>query len=324
MTAQFNEWHTFIIYIVFGYTLIYVLLQGSMKIFRIVNPGQRLPLYLLAFLTPPSAFVIYHTILVKRCQAGLPPLFADGAFHFLCTISTGMLNAVLPLGGMLLLWGMLKAFGAAVMIRRMEINSPYISPGQKNKIAGILTELCSSIKMTPPKIIYSKQNSFSAFSAGWLKPIMVLNSSLVEGLSSDQIKALVSHELVHIRHHDPLKSWFLHLIRDITFFNPLGNLILKKYLLEKEQTTDQEAVKISGLSLKEYAAVLLKIWRQLLDIKTPVYGMISGFDSSGGMEQRFNALIDPQRSSHKKANLTVIALGVFLFTATLVFLGVIC
>ena len=325
MTTPWNELHSLILYIVFGYTLLLPLVLVILKIFRITSPLQRLRLYLLAFLTPPISFILYHTLLAKRCEAGLPPVWAEGTFHLLCIISEGMLRAVLPLAGLLLFLGILKAAAAVLMIRRLEREDITVKANAADLVADTLQKLCSDLQITPPRVIFSRKNGFAAFTTGLYKPVLVINSTIVNNLDGQELKALLSHELIHIKHRDTVKSWLLHLVRDLTFINPLSNILLKHYLLEKEALTDQKAADLVQQTSTTYAAALIKIWRSVLNHRSPAFGLTSAFSGGGnGLEHRVGALLRNRQDEGKLPSLITILLGAFLFVTTLLFLGLVC
>jgi beta-lactamase regulating signal transducer with metallopeptidase domain len=324
MTIPLKELHALILYIIFGYTLLLPLLLISMRLFDITGPLQRMHLYLLAFLTPPAAFIVYHTVLVKRCQSGLPPLWSEGAFHFLCIVSEGMLRAFLPMLGLLLLFGMLKAGGAVLIIKRLDRDALTINPTTADRMNTILNDLSATLKIAPPRLIFSKREGFAAFTTGFLKPVLVINHKMPDLLDNREMEALVSHELIHILHRDTLKNWLLHLVRDLTFLNPLSALLLKGYLLEKEMLCDEKAAQLAGQAPKEYATVLLKVWRSILEHRTPRLGIISSFVGSSGMERRVGALLQSKPEKNNLKALITTLLSITLFTSTLLFLGLIC
>ncbi|MDW7738995.1 MAG: M56 family metallopeptidase [Bacillota bacterium] len=324
MNIPLSELHTHIIYVLFGYTLIFPLLMGVLKVFKIEDPLQRLRLYLLAFLTPPAAFIIYHTVLIKRCQAGLPIFTTDGAFHFLCTISTGMLSAILPLGGILLLVGTLKAGTAALMLRRLESENPQVDDNSRNSITKMIQIQSSSLGIKPPRVVFSSKEGFAAFTTGLLKPVLVINKKLPGKLNEQELAVVISHELIHISQRDTLKSWFLHLVRDITFFNPISNMLLNKYLAEKELLCDEKAANLIKVNHRDFAAVLLKIWRSLMDQQSTKLGLVSAFGGRGSMENRIEKMLLNTGTERKMPGLVTPLLGIIIFSTTLLALGLVC
>ncbi|MBW6463210.1 MAG: M56 family metallopeptidase [Bacillota bacterium] len=324
MTAIFNEAHSLILYIIFGYSILLPLTMVSMKLLRITDPLQRLRLYLVAFLTPPAAFILYHSVLVKRCESGLTPVWAEGAFHFLCAISENMLSLFLPLLSLMIIFAAIKACVALIMIKRIEQNAPGIDKNIDENIRSIVTDISRIINITPPKVIYSSREDFAAFTTGFLKPVLVINHKIPSILSESQLGALIGHELFHVLQRDPLKNWVLHLLRDITLLNPLSALLLKGYLLEKEMICDRKAALIAGISTKEYAALLLKVWRTVLDYNTPSVFPASSFTGYWGMERRVGALLNNNQEIYRHSKLSATFLGIAIFVSTMVFLGLVC
>lgn len=325
MTAPFNELHSLIVYIIFGYTLLLPLLLIGLKVFAIKSPLQRSRLYLLAFLTPPAAFILYHTVLVKRCQSGLPPLWFEGAFHLFCLLSEAILRAVIPLLVLLLIFSLLKAFAALLMIKRLEHDSFPLNPANSMLVNDILMEKSVLLGISPPRLLFSKRKGFAAFSTGFFKPVLVINSFMPELLGRREMEALISHELIHIQHRDTFKSWLLHLVRDLTFLNPFSSLLLKNYLLEKEALCDLEAAKLSGQSPHEYASVLLKVWRSILDQPKFRLGLSSSFTGRSGMERRVENLLQGSKAGRNKlASSLSTLLGMTIFVTTLLILGLVC
>jgi Zn-dependent protease with chaperone function len=325
MTTPLNELHSLIIYILFGYTLLLPLVLIGLKVLGITSPLQRMRIYLLAFLTPPAAFVIYHTVLAKRCESGLPPVWSEGAFHFLCVISEGMLRATLPLAGLLLFLGTLKAASAALMIRRLDREALAKKPDSDGRVTGLWSNLCRKIQIPAPRVIFSSRDGFAAFTTGIFKPVLVVNEKVTAGLENRELEALLSHELVHIRQKDTFKSWLLHLVRDLTFINPISSILLKNYLLEKEALCDRKAASLAGQETGDYAAALLRIWRAILDRRPESFGLVSSFSGGGsGLERRVGALLGSREEDGRGHTLTTILLGAILFVTTLLFLGLIC
>lgn len=318
------ELHSLIIYIVFGYLFLLPLLLLSLKIFNIRGAVHRLWLYLLAFLTPPAAFIIYHTVLMKRCETGHIPGWAESAFHMLCLVSETMVRGLLPLLGLLITFALLKAGAAALMIARLKHNPGSLPPNREREVKAILNRLSADLKIKPPELLISSRSGFAAYTAGFFKPVLVLNSGMADLLDEKEMQALIGHELVHISRFDTLKHWLMGLLRDIALLNPLSIFLHRGYLLEKEIICDREAAKLAGLAPADYAAILVKIWRSLLEQQSPQFVPVSSFTGSGDMKRRVSALLEKNNSRGGFSTLLSALVGIFLFAATILFLGVVC
>lgn len=321
MTATWSELHTFIIYVLSGYTLIFLMLPLFFKFFRMGRPLQRLQLYLIAFLTPPAGFVLYHTVLTKRCQSG----HGGSALHFFCDLSGNLLYFLLPFLGIALALGLLKGITGSLLLARLERQRVAPDGRFSEQVDRILARHCASLSIRVPRVIYCSLDGFAAFTAGLSRQALVLNANLVASLGEQDLETLLAHELIHIRRKDTLKSYLLHLIRDITFFNPLSGVILKRCLLEKELLCDREAAELIGQTPKTYAASLLRVWRALLEQRPLRFGPVSAFNGGGGsLEQRVKALLRPDPREKQLFFPGTALPPAVLFLTVLIFLGMIC
>ncbi len=324
MIPGLSELHSLIIYIVFGYALLLPLALISLRIFDIRRPVQRLRIYLLAFLTPVAAFVLYHTVLVKRCASGMEPIWSESAFHLLCAVSEGMLRVFVPFLGILTAVAVFKVFAAVLMIKRLESKAVAVDSKFVEAVDAIVAEKSKELGLSSLRVIFSRRDDFAAFTTGFMKPVIVINESMCGFLEQREMEAVISHELIHIRQRDTLKNWLLNLIRDITLLNPLSSLLLKGYLLEKEVICDQKAAALAGQKPHEYAAILLKVWRSILDRQRPGLAVVSSFTGGSGMERRIEALLDRKQDQGKQSGLVAIFCSIFLFSLALLFLGLVC
>lgn len=324
MIIRLNELHSLIIYIVFGYAILLPLVLITLRIFDISGPVQRLRIYLVAFLTPVAAFVLYHTVLVKRCESGITPLWSESLFHLLCLVSDGMLIVFVPLFGVLTSLALLKAVASSLMIKRLEKRTVLVGQDQAKTINKIILNKSQELGLYPPRVLVVQRDDFAAFTTGFIKPVIVISYRIVRLLEERELEAVISHELVHIKHRDTLKNWLLHLVRDITLLNPLNILLLKGYLLEKEIICDQKAAELANQEPQEYAATLLKVWRSLIDRPGPKLAVISSFTGSNGMERRIEFLLKNSETGGKSSDYIAIFSSILLFSVTIIFLGIVC
>lgn len=324
MITRLNELHSLIIYIVFGYALLLPLVLFSLRVFDISEPLQRLRIYLVAFLTPVAAFVLYHTVLLKRCESGLTPPWFESTFHFLCLVAGEMLKVFVPLLVLLAGFAAIKAVAAVLIVKRYESKAVYLDSETFRVIDTIVATKSQELGMFPPRVIYSQRDHFAAFTTGFIKPVIVINYKMVGLLNESEMEAVISHELIHIKQRDTMKNWLLHLVRDISLLNPLSAQLLKGYLLEKEMICDQQAAELANQKPQVYAETLLKVWRSLIETQGPRLITVSSFTGSGGMERRIGSLLKGKQRKGKYSELVTVFCGIFIFSATLLFLGLVC
>jgi len=81
---------------------------------------------------------------------------------------------------------------------------------------------------------------------GWLRPVILLPVSVLSGLSSEQLEAVLAHELAHIRRHDYLVNLLQSAIETALFYHPVVWWIGRRIREERENACDDLAVEACG------------------------------------------------------------------------------
>ncbi|WP_212889053.1 zinc metalloprotease HtpX [Helicobacter pylori] len=85
------------------------------------------------------------------------------------------------------------------------IDSSKVLSSKENQIHRLLLELLEEAKLHfEPKLYIIKAPYMNAFASGWNESnsLIALTSALIERLDRDELKAVIAHELSHIRHND--------------------------------------------------------------------------------------------------------------------------
>jgi type II secretory pathway component GspD/PulD (secretin)/beta-lactamase regulating signal transducer with metallopeptidase domain len=90
---------------------------------------------------------------------------------------------------------------------------------------------------------------------GWLRPVILLPASALTGLSSEQLEAIIAHELAHIKRFDYLINILQTVVEILGFYHPAVWWVSHKIRAERENCCDDIAVSISGDRLS-YAGAL--------------------------------------------------------------------
>lgn len=128
---------------------------------------------------------------------------------------------------------------------------------------------------------------------GHLKPIVLLPVGVFTGLSTDQVAAILAHELSHIKRCDYLINLGQNVIEALLFFNPFAWWISAKIREEREICCDDQAVKICGDQFT-YARALTGL--QDFVINKPTLGMTL-FKKQSHLLSRVKRLLQPSRNA---------------------------
>ena len=99
---------------------------------------------------------------------------------------------------------------------------------------------------------------------GWLRPVILLPVTALTGLDEDQLRAVIAHELAHIRRWDFQVNLFQILVETLLFYHPAVWWLNRRIRAERELCCDEIAVAITGNRLV-YAQALASMaeWKSV-------------------------------------------------------------
>ncbi len=109
-----------------------------------------------------------------------------------------------------------------------------------------LRELAQRCGVRRPVTLLESTRILTPLVMGWLRPVILLPTGLITGLSPDQVGALLAHELAHLRRHDYLVNFTQRLIESALFFHPAVWWISGRIRLEREVCCDEIAARVVG------------------------------------------------------------------------------
>lgn len=93
---------------------------------------------------------------------------------------------------------------------------------------------------------------------GYAKPFILLPASIATSLSTEEIEAILLHELAHIKRNDYLANLFQQVMSVLLFFNPFAQLINRIVNSERENACDDIVIESTQKPIV-YAHALLKL-----------------------------------------------------------------
>ena len=133
---------------------------------------------------------------------------------------------------------------------------------------------------------------------GALWPILLLPGSMLTGLSAEQLRVVLIHELAHVRRHDYLVNLGQMLIESLLFFNPAVWWISRQLRIEREACADAVAVSQTDNRLG-YATILATLAERLVsanDLGTAQ--AFAGQRKSRSLADRIRRLLSPTAVPH--------------------------
>lgn len=143
--------------------------------------------------------------------------------------------------------------------------------------------------------------------AGWWRPIVILPASLLSGMPTELIEALLAHEVAHIKRFDYLVNLFQRLIEIVLFYHPAVWWLSAQIRQEREQIADDLAASLLG-EPRRLALALSEL--EKFQFTHPQLAQVA---HGGNLMLRIKRLIQPASTSHTagwKIVLPGFALGV--------------
>ena len=141
-----------------------------------------------------------------------------------------------------------------------------------------------------PRLVQSHEVRMP-FACGLITPTIVLPGDC-DAWSSDRRRAVLLHELAHVRRRDLIGHVVSRLVCAVYWFHPMVWMAARRLRLESEQACDDLAVH-AGARASDYAEHLLDIVTSVRSDSTPALAMAMA--RRGEFEGRMLAILDPDR-----------------------------
>jgi beta-lactamase regulating signal transducer with metallopeptidase domain len=121
-----------------------------------------------------------------------------------------------------------------------------------------LEALMLRLQVSRPVRLYTSAIAEVPMVIGLVRPYILLPVSAVTGLSESQLRAVLAHELAHIRRHDYLVNLLQTAVETLLFYHPAVWWLSRRVRQEREHCCDDLAVEVCG-DVMEYAGALAQL-----------------------------------------------------------------
>lgn len=109
---------------------------------------------------------------------------------------------------------------------------------------------------------------------GWIRPIVALPPGVIERLARPQLRALLGHELLHLRHHDPWRAALRTLAACLWWFHPLVRRLVRDAAEVDELRCDDSVLALGLAAPGLYRDALLEV-AELASRETPHLAIVA-------------------------------------------------
>jgi beta-lactamase regulating signal transducer with metallopeptidase domain len=219
--------------------LLWILFQLITSVFKIKKPSQKSALATVLLISGFTWFVYTFFIIWRSSITYSSPVTSFISYEGNERLNT-WLHKSLPIASLIYLTLLIlpviqftRNFRYVRLIRRYGLDKADVQWRMfVKKVAG-------QMGMTKPVHIWLSEWVSSPVTIGFLKPIILVPMAAVNHLSTQQLEAVLLHELAHIRRNDYLINLILNLVRTVLYFNPFVKAFIKTVDRERERSCDE-------------------------------------------------------------------------------------
>ncbi len=119
---------------------------------------------------------------------------------------------------------------------------------------------------------------------GIFRPVLLLPEGILNRLTPEQLKAILAHELCHIRNRDNLIAAIHMFVETVFWFHPLVWWIGKRMVAERERACDEEVVRM-GNEPRAYAEGILNVCKLYVESPLACVSGVTGADLKKRIEK---------------------------------------
>lgn len=175
------------------------------------------------------------------------------------------------------------------------------------ELAALLPEVQRLARWRSPLRVRVIPEHMSPAVCGMFRPVILLPASLAQGLASDQLRAVLLHEALHLRRRDIWANCLQALVQCGYWWHPLLWVANARMRREREEAVDDAVMAALDSEAESYAPALLEVAKLALGRPLLSLGLVGILEPRSALRQRIERLLDfhPQR----KAGMTLAWLG---------------
>jgi beta-lactamase regulating signal transducer with metallopeptidase domain len=138
------------------------------------------------------------------------------------------------------LWRIAREGARAAALRRQQLEDA------GDQVHGVLEDLRRQMRPDVSVAVRASARATVPMVLGWRRPIILLPSGTASRLRLDQLRAILAHELAHVRRRDYLANLFQIAAETLLFHHPAARWLSRQIRAEREYCCDDAAVRVAG------------------------------------------------------------------------------
>ncbi|MHB1132575.1 MAG: M48 family metalloprotease [Chloroflexota bacterium] len=238
-----------------------------LRLWDLRGAAARLQLRLLPVFLPLVAYPLFLVLAPQRGQATglLGPVLLDSRVLF---DQSTLVGSVLWIGVMALVCLALALFALQLVFflwqRAHAGPRTGLESEQPANLRHALIQLRSTSMLPLPAVTVLDEGLPVLYTVATHEPKIVVSRGLLASLDAEELLAALAHEVAHTSSTARRLRWLAWLGRALAFYSPISVIVLRQALHEVEAYCDEQAGRVTGLTLA-CASALLKVWRPAVE-----------------------------------------------------------
>ena len=266
---------------------------------------------------PP--FIDITNIETYRHAPTVPPIIPDTEPAVTEPVSSPVVS-VTPVtwqGVIFVLWlSVVMAMGLLLLQRVFFVRGLVAQAKDTNGFMADTLESCRGSMGVRRKIgLKVSANATSPAVCGLFRPVILVPQNLTSSLSKSQLRAVLLHELAHIRRGDLWMNLVQTVLQIIYFYNPLlwlANCVIRRV---REQAVDEMVLVAMGEAARQYPQTLVSVAKMAFKRPALSLRLIGVVESKSALAGRIKHILN--RPMPKRAKLGILGLAVVIVIAAI-------
>jgi beta-lactamase regulating signal transducer with metallopeptidase domain len=180
------------------------------------------------------------------------------------------------------------------------------------QLADVFERLKERLHISAPVSLYASAVARVPMVIGSIRPYVLLPVTAITGLTEDQLRLVLAHELAHIRRHDYLVNLLQTAIETVLFYHPAVWWVSHQVRVERENCCDDHSIEICG-DTAAYAGALAQL--EEFRMQAPEAAVAA---TGGALLRRIRRLLEPEQATHAfSKSIAAIVAAIFVIGAAI-------
>ncbi len=206
----------------------------------------------------------------------------------------------------------------ALLVQRVYFVKGLIAQSKpaSKRVLDILEECRSQVGLRRKIELRLSANSLSPAVCGLFRPVILMPAAVLEKLSQDKLKAVLIHELAHVRRGDLWVNLLQTMFQIAFFYNPLIWIANAMVCRAREQAVDEMVLVTLKSETNSYPNTLIDVAEMIFTKPNFSLSLIGVAESKKALERRIKHMLNRPTPTRSKLGalglLSIITIGVIL------------